>query len=120
MLGFLRRNLRQASEETKTSAYFSMVRSYLDYCCTIWSPYQQDPKHQVEMVQRRAPRFVTKRYRNTSSVTDMLKHLEWETMETRRSKLQLIVLFKIIHELIDISPSEYLSQLVPGQEHHTH
>ena len=28
-------NLRQASEETKDKAYFNMVQSNLDYCCTI-------------------------------------------------------------------------------------
>ena len=42
MLGFLRHNLRQASEETKAQAYFTMVRSNLDYCSTIWSSYQRD------------------------------------------------------------------------------
>ena len=42
MLGFLRRNLRQGSEETKFQAYFIMVRFNLDYCSTIWSPYQRD------------------------------------------------------------------------------
>ena len=110
MLGFLRRNLRQASEETKAQAYFTMVRSNLDYCSTIWSPYQRDQKHQVEMVQRRSARFVTNRYRNTSSVTVMLDYLGWESHETRRSKLQLIVLYKIVHGLIDIPPTDYLTQ----------
>ena len=110
MLGFLRRNLRQASEETKAQAYFTMVRSNLDYCSTIWSQYQRDQKHQVEMVQRRSARFVTNRYRNTSSVTDMLDYLGWESHETRRSKLQLIVLYKIVHGLIDIPPTDYLTQ----------
>ena len=110
MLGFLRRNLRQASEETKAQAYFTMVRSNLDYCSTIWSPYQRDQKHQVEMVQRRSARFVTNRYRNTSSVSDMLDYLGWESHETRRSKLQLIVLYKIVHRLIDIPHTDYLTQ----------
>jgi hypothetical protein len=31
------------------------------------------------MVQRRAARYVTNRYRNTSSVTSMLGDLEWDT-----------------------------------------
>ena len=110
MLGFLRRNLRQASEETKAQAYFTMVRSNLDYCCTIWNPHQRDKKDQIEMVQGRAARFVTSRYRNTSSVTDMLDYLGWESHETRRSKLQLIVLYKIVHGLIDIPPDDYLIQ----------
>ena len=34
MLGFLWRNLRQASEETKAHAYFTS--------CTIWNPHQRD------------------------------------------------------------------------------
>ena len=61
MLGFLCRNLREASEEPKAQAYFTMVRSNLDHCSTIWSPYQRDQKHQIEMVQRRSARFVTNR-----------------------------------------------------------
>ena len=31
MLGFLRRNLRSCSEDTKANAYFSMIRSTLEY-----------------------------------------------------------------------------------------
>ena len=64
----------------------------------------------IEMVQRRAARFVTSRYRNTSSVTYMLDYLGWESHETRRSKLQLIVLYKIVHGLIDIPSDDYLIQ----------
>ena len=62
MLGFLR-------PQTKTTAYFTMVRSNLDYCCTIWNPYQQDQKYQIEMVQWRAAWFVTNRYRNTPAAS---------------------------------------------------
>ena len=109
MLGFL--NVREANEETKSKAYFTMVRSNLDYCCTIWNPYQRDQKYQIEMVPRRAARFVTNRYRNNSGVTDMLDYLGWESHEPRRSrsKLQLTVLFKIVHGLIEIPSTEYLT-----------
>ena len=88
----------------------TLIRSNLDYCSTIWSPYQRDQKHQVEMVQKWSAQFVTNRYRNTSSVTDMFDYLGWESHETRRSKLQLIVLYKIVHGLIDIPPTDYLTQ----------
>ena len=108
MLGFLRRNLRKASEETKAQAYMSMVRSNIDYCSTVWNPNQRDQKYQVEMVQRRVAWFVTGRYRNTSSVTDMLDYLGWETHASRRTKLQLTVFYKIIHDLIAIPYSRYL------------
>ena len=109
MLGFLRRNLRISNEDTKTSAYRSMVRPLLEYCSTVWSPYTQEDIKKIEMVQRRAARYVTNRYHNTSSVTSMLEHLEWETLEARRTKNQLVMFIKIIHGLVDIPVERYLT-----------
>ena len=37
----------------------------------------------------------------------MLNHLKWETHETRRSNLQLTVLFKMLRGLIDIPPTNH-------------
>ena len=74
MLGFLRWNLRSCSEETK-AAYFSMVRSSLEYCCSIWSPNHKDQIGKIEMVQRRAARYTTNPFGNTSSVSSMLDHI---------------------------------------------
>jgi hypothetical protein len=37
----------------------------------------------IERVQRRAARFVTNKYRNTSSVGNMLQHLEWRSLSDR-------------------------------------
>ncbi|KAH3726452.1 hypothetical protein DPMN_052319 [Dreissena polymorpha] len=62
------------------------------------------------MVHRRAARFTTNRYRNTSSETDMLNLLQLESLEDRRTKLQLVILYKIIHELVDIPSEHYLSE----------
>ena len=45
---------------------------------------------------------------NTSSVTSMLDHLEWESLEARRAKNQLTMFFKIIHGLVDIPACDYL------------
>ena len=108
-LGFLRRNLKASSEETKSNAYFCMVRSNLEYCCSVWSPHYKDQIKKVEMVQRRAARFATNRYRNTSSVSSMLDHLQWEPLESRRSKIQLNLLYKVVEDLIDIPASKYLT-----------
>ena len=109
MLGFLRRNLRSCSEETKANAYFSMVRSNLEYCSSVWSPHHKDQIHKIEMVQRRAARYTTNRFRNTSSVSSMIDQLQWESLESRRSKIQLTLFFKVIHNLIDIPPDNYLT-----------
>lgn len=39
----------------------------------------------VEAVQRRAARFVTKKYNVTSSVTTLIGRLEWESLRQRHS-----------------------------------
>ena len=72
---------------------------------------QRDQKYQIEMVQQWAARFVTNRYSNISSVSDRLDYLCWESHETRRSKLQLTVLFKIFHGLTDIPTLDDVGKL---------
>jgi hypothetical protein len=66
IIGFLRRNLPIQNTETKTLAYKSMVRSNLEYCTSVWSPHTEKLKSKLE---RRAARYVTNRYHNTSSVS---------------------------------------------------
>ena len=44
-----------------------------------------------------------------SSVTDMLQYLDWESLESRREKIQLTLLFKVIQDLVDIPASAYLT-----------
>ena len=100
------------TEETKANAYFCMVRSNLEYCCSVWSPHNRDQIKKVEMVQHRAARFATNRYGNTSSVTSMLDHLKWETLETRRAKIQLSLLYKVVEDLIDIPAASLLYKVV--------
>ena len=75
----------------------------------MWSPHTATGKQKIEMVQRRAARYATNRYHYTSSVTDMLQDLDWESLESRRVKIQLILLFKVIHDLVDIPAAAYLT-----------
>ena len=109
MLGFLRQNLISCSEETQSNAYFSMVRSNLEYCSSVWSPHNKDQIYKIEMVQRRASRYTTNRFRNTSSVSSMIDQLQWESLESKRSKIQLALFFKVIHNLIDIPADNYMT-----------
>ena len=109
MLGFLQRNQRINNQDTKASAYLTLVCPNLEYCLTVWSPYTSQAKHKIEMVQRRAARYETIRCRNTSSVTDMLENLNWETLETRRTKSQLTMMLKILHGLMDIPADDYFT-----------
>ena len=109
MIGFLKRNLRITSSETKSSAYFMLVRPSMEYCASVWNSHHTTSINKLEMVQRRAARYATNRFRNTSSVSDMLESLQWESLQSRRAKIQLIMLFKIINNLVDIPAADYLT-----------
>ena len=97
-----KKNLRVNSEDVKSAAYISLVRPNLEYCFTIWNPYHKDQIYKLEMVQRRA----TNQYHNTSSVSKMLDHLNWETLEYRRTKAQLTMMFRIVNSLVDVHQVE--------------
>ena len=58
------------------------------------------------MVQKRAAWYTINLYRNTSSVSEMLDHLNWETLESR-TKAQLTMMFRIVNRLVDVE--QYLA-----------
>ena len=72
---FLKRKLKDCHKTIKEIDYFSLVRSFTDYCSTVWDPHQKYNHDKLEMVQRRAARFVKSKYKRTESVTDMLNEL---------------------------------------------
>jgi hypothetical protein len=69
-LGFLCCNLNIGSTSVKEQAYKSLVRPSLEYACSVWDPHLNSTNNKIEMVQRRAARYVTNRQQNTSSVGD--------------------------------------------------
>lgn len=103
-LGFVRRNLRISSPVIKERAYKGLVRPKVEYASTVWNPYTVHHTHKIEMVQRRAARWVLNRHHNTSSVTDMLDHLGWRTLKDRRIDASLCMFFKMTSGLVTIGP----------------
>ncbi len=93
-LAFLRRNITVASIAIKERAYKALVRPLVEYASAVWDPYLKQDINKLEMVQRRAARYVTNRTRNTSSVTDMLNRLNWRSLEDRRRDSRLCALYK--------------------------
>ena len=114
-IGFLRRNLNIGA--IKEQAYFSPARPLLEYSSNVWDPHTQKNIKQLEMVQRRAARYVLHRHRNTSSVTDMLQTLNWRSLESRREDMRLCMMFKIDRGLVAISKDSRLIQRKRATRH---
>lgn len=106
-LGFLKRNFKISNQQVKTQAYQALVRPKLEYSCTVWDPHTTEAIHKLEMVQRRAARYICNKYHNTSSVTDMLDTLNIPPLSQRRLRTRLIMMYKITYHLVAI-PSDIL------------
>ena len=105
---FLRRNLSSCPPDVKATCYKALVRLRLEYVSSIWDPHTQSNINKIESVQRRAARFVTGDYRQTSSVSSMLKHLGWEDLHTRRQHSKMILMYRIVNHLTEILASTIL------------
>ena len=94
-ISFLKKNINISNKSIKEKVYVSFVRPTLEYASSVWDSYQQNDIHRLEMVQRRAARYVTNRYHNTSSVSSMIEQLEWTTLQERRKHSRLLMMYKL-------------------------
>ena len=68
---------------------------------------------------RKSARWATRDYQRTSSVTQMIKALKWQTLEQRRIDSRLTLMYKITYDLVAIPAADYL---IPNarQSRHNH
>ena len=107
-LAFIRRNLKSCQRQIKADAYLLYVRPILEYAAAVWAPHTRCDIERLEAVQRRAARFVMSNYNRTSSVTKMLNDLNWNSLCNRRQTSRLSLLYKILHNLVDVTLPSYI------------
>jgi len=115
-LAFLRRNIRSSPSEAKAKAYNTYVRPSVEYASSVWSSAADSHLNQLEMVQRRAARFVRNDYSRQSSVTEMVTSLHLTTLQKRRDMARVTMLYNIKHNLIDVTPDPPLRSVQEHQE----
>ena len=69
----------------------------------------QNDQSMTALVQRRAARWTCRRWRNTSSVSDMLDKLEWPSLEARREQSSLVFFYKIHSGTVSLDKDKYLT-----------
>jgi len=57
-IGLLSRNLHTCPKALKELSYIQFVLPILDYASSIWDPYHQNLIIKLEMIQRKAARFI--------------------------------------------------------------
>ena len=88
------------------------MTNYRICCYIVWSPHTQCNIHSIEMIQRKAARFVFNDFARLSSVATMLELLGWDSLGKQRDQLTLM-LFKIINNLVVIPHSHILVDSPP-------
>ena len=100
-LGTIKRTFTSLNSSTFTLLYKSLVRSQLEYCQEVWSPTRKGLIDKLEKVQRRA----TKMVRNLRDLPyeERLQTLKLPSLQHRRLRGDIIVMFKINHGLLKTS-----------------
>ena len=62
------------------------------------------------MVQRRCARYVTGNFDHTSSVTSLLNYLSRPTLEERQRQYHFAVMYRILHNQVDIHWQSFLTK----------
>ena len=119
-LGFLRRTLFSCPQNVKEAAYKSMVRPILEYGSSVWDPHPDKLQEELEKVQNRAARFVTRNYvYETGSMTGILGQLKWESLKKRRKDNRLILLYKGLKGTARIPTDDLIHKTRRGRNQHS-
>lgn len=112
---FVHRNTKNCPRHVKIAAYHTLIRPQLEYCSSVWSPHTVNNIDKIQAVQRRSARSIMNDWTSrrtakvlnqgitTGSPTEMQKALKWSPLEERRAKAKVLMFYKIINNLIDIS-----------------
>lgn len=104
VLGMIRRTFGNMSVDVVMQLYKGLVRPRLEYAVQAWRPHLRKDIELIEKVQRRATRMVKGMARK--DYEERLRQLKMTTLETRRLRGDLILVFKIFRGMERIK-SEY-------------
>ena len=106
----------------KATTYSTLVWPSLEFATMAWDPHQQYLINSIEMVQRRAARWVKQEYSMTTSVTAILNNLEWNILSKRRQFSRLTIFFKFLHQDPPVTriPQHFLPTTLTHYTWHNH
>lgn len=117
----LKHKLKHAPADLKFLAYSSLIRPKLEYACIVWDPFTKTNIQALEMIQRKAIRFIFSKYRSTDSPTAIMRAHRIQTLQVRRKILRLKFLFLLKHNKLSMCPDPYVKPFsAPRPTRHRH
>lgn len=108
-LGYLRRSLRQSTQEIRLLAYKTYIRPILEYASVVWDPYTQKNITQLESIQRKSVRFIFNCYSWQVSPTVLLNNANLEPLKLRRYRDRLKYMYLLYHDMLGIDKDVYIN-----------
>ena len=102
------RSFKSLEPSLYINLYKSHIRPLLEYNTPIWYPTLRTDVRTVEKVQRKFTRRLCQKINiSFTSYLHRLEILRLETLESRRIKIDLTILYKILHNLIDVDFKDF-------------
>ena len=107
-LNLLRALKFRVSRKSLEKMYISFVRPLIEYSDIIWDNCSMETKKQLDAIHIEAARIITGATK-LCSIDNLYRELGWESLQSRRNKHKLVVLYKILHG----TAPNYLADLIP-------
>ena len=105
ILGLIRRTIKCKSKKIITQLYKALVRPKLEYCVQAWRPHLKKDIQAIERVQHRATKMIDEI--KSLSYEERLASTGLTTLEERRTRGDLIEVFKIIKGLSKVDYHDF-------------
>ena len=107
VLAITRRTFDTIDATTFKYIFKGLVRPHLEYAAPIWSPHDDYLKEQIENVQRRATKLIPGL--SHLDYPDRLRALEMPTLAYRRTRGDMIQVYKLLNGKYDTSLPQFLT-----------
>ena len=106
MIGLIRRNLLNKSEDMMLIMYKTLVRPIIDYCIPVWKPHYKKDIVQLERIQKRFTKMVLGC--KSLTYTKRIDKLKLTTLEERHLRADMIQVYKILNDKQNVFPKQLL------------
>lgn len=119
-LGMIRHKLKHVPSHVKLLAYNTLIRTKLEYACTVWDPFTKKDIKILEDVQKQAARFIFNRYHPHDSPAALIQSNNIISLESRRKLARLKFLYQLWFKKLRLESSSFLHPSSTRRTRHDH
>ena len=92
----------------------TLVRPPIEYASAVWDPFNKNQISHLDCTTKSCT-FVSNNFqdREQGAVTSIISNLKWESLEQRCAKARSVLMYKIVHNFVEIH-AEHL--LIPAEQ----